>query len=193
MAETHDLAKQKRSLRRELAIRRDQIVDRAARSEVIRMRVCALPAFQRARAIHCYLAIRSEVETRDLIATALAQGKAVAVPVIGADRRMRHSWIRDIDLADFREDALGTLSPRQISPALPGDWDLTIVPLLGFDRQGYRIGYGKGYYDQLLSDSPTCAVGIAFAAQEVPLIPYEFHDRRLDIILSEDELILVNG
>jgi 5-formyltetrahydrofolate cyclo-ligase len=184
-----DTEAQKRLLRPALIARRAQISDREARSAAIGERIVALPAFQRARAIHCYLPIRAEVDTRLLVAAALEQGKAVAVPVIGADRRMSHSWIRDIDPADFTAGVLGTLTPRVIRPARPGDWDMTIVPLLGFDRAGYRIGYGKGYYDRLLAAAPAFMIGVGFAAQEVAGLPHADHDIRLDAIVTEDEII----
>lgn len=181
-----DIRATKRYLRRELLARRAQVEDRAVRSAQIAHHVLALPAFQAAYAIHCYLAIGSEVETAYLISAALTQGKAVVVPVVTDDGRLRHSWIRDIDMADFTTGSHGTLIPRRIIPALPGDWDLTFVPLLGFDRQGYRIGYGKGYYDQLLGAATTYAVGLAFQAQECPFIPHEPHDRRLDLVVTEE-------
>ncbi|NNJ09106.1 5-formyltetrahydrofolate cyclo-ligase [Chloroflexales bacterium ZM16-3] len=184
---------QKRLLRPRLMGQRDQIAGREDRSAAIREQIISQSAFQRARAIHCYLSIRSEVDTRLLIAAALDEGKAVAVPVIGPDRRMIHSWIRDIDPADFVEGVLGTLSPRIIRPALPGDWDLTIVPLLGFDREGHRIGYGKGYYDRLLAVTPAFAIGVAFAAQEVANLPHEAHDMCLDAIVTENEIIALRA
>ncbi|WP_129629514.1 5-formyltetrahydrofolate cyclo-ligase [Candidatus Oscillochloris fontis] len=176
---------QKRYLRRELLDRRAQIVDRELRSAQIVGHVLALPAFLHAHAIHCYLAIGSEVATYHLIAAALTQGKAVVVPVVTDDGRLGHSWIRDIDMADFTTGSHGTLIPRRIIPALPGDWDLTFVPLLGFDPQGYRIGYGKGYYDQLLTATPAYAVGLAFQDQACPHIPHEPHDRRLNLVVTE--------
>jgi 5-formyltetrahydrofolate cyclo-ligase len=179
----------KRRLRPELIARREQLTNRKRRSKAIRQRLIALPAFEHARAIHCYISIGAEVDTRLLIAAALDQGKAVAVPVIEPDQRMTHSWIRDIDSADFTEGALGTLTPRVIRPALPGDWDITIVPMLGFDREGYRIGYGKGYYDQLLAAAPAFAIGVAFADQEVAGLPHEDHDMRLDAIVTDSEII----
>ncbi len=181
-----NIRKVKRHLRHELLVRRAHIEDRAMRSAQIAHHVLALPSFQAAYAIHCYIAIHSEVETTHLISAALTQGKAVVVPVVTDDGRLRHSWIRDIDMADFTTGSHGTLVPRRIVPALPGDWDLTFVPLLGFDRQGYRIGYGKGYYDQLLGAATTYAVGLAFQAQECPMIPHEPHDRRLDLVVTEE-------
>jgi 5-formyltetrahydrofolate cyclo-ligase len=64
-----------------------------------------------------------------------------------------------------------------------------LVPLLGFDRSGQRLGYGKGYYDRLLIRSTKPAYGLAFAIQEVPALPAEEHDCPLDGIITEDEVI----
>ncbi|MEI8307812.1 MAG: 5-formyltetrahydrofolate cyclo-ligase [Chloroflexales bacterium] len=180
---------EKHRLRRELMTRRDQTTGRDVRSEAIRERVLASPVFQHARAIHCYLSIRSEVDTHFLIAIALTQGKAVAIPVLDSNRRLRHSWINGIDPADFTEGVFGTLAPRVIRPVDPGDWDLTIVPMFGFDRDGYRIGYGMGYYDRLLAAAPTTTLGVAFSAQEVAALPHAPHDMPLDFIATEDEMI----
>lgn len=63
-----------------------------------------------------------------------------------------------------------------------------LVPLLAFDRAGYRLGYGGGYYDRTLAalaqNQPT-SIGLAFAAQEVDTLPHEAHDRRLDWVITE--------
>lgn len=183
------IAEQKRLLRREAGARRDALADRADRSATIRDRVAALAPYRTAAAIHCFLAIRSEVDTRPLVAAALAAGKAVAVPVI-VGGSMAHSWITSLDAAAFAPGQLGTASPLSLSPAHPGDWALTIVPLLAFDRAGYRLGYGKGYYDGLLAQGAGLAVGVAFACQEVPVIPREAHDQPLDLIVTEEGVIV---
>ncbi len=66
------------------------------------------------------------------------------------------------------------------------------MPLLAFDRAGRRLGYGAGYYDRTLAALPgRRAIGCGFAAQEVPTVPVEAHDRRLDAIATEDGVILV--
>ncbi len=71
--------------------------------------------------------------------------------------------------------------------------DLLFVPLAAFDRTGNRIGYGAGFYDrtlrQLRAMKPVRAVGVAYAAQELPRIPNESHDESLDYVLTEHELI----
>ncbi|NTU84619.1 MAG: 5-formyltetrahydrofolate cyclo-ligase [Chloroflexales bacterium] len=177
-------------MRREASARRNALDGREARSAAIRGRVAALPAYQAAAAIHCFLPIRSEVDTRPLVAAALAAGKAVAVPVVGPGGALAHSWIDDLDAAAFTRGQLGTASPLCFQPAHPGGWALTIVPLLAFDRAGYRLGYGKGHYDQLLAQLEGLAVGVAFACQELPDLPREPHDVPLAMIITEDELIV---
>jgi 5-formyltetrahydrofolate cyclo-ligase len=71
--------------------------------------------------------------------------------------------------------------------------DILLVPLLAFDRAGHRIGYGAGYYDltiaALRERKPIIAIGLAFAAQEVPAVPATPRDARLDLVLTEREVI----
>jgi 5-formyltetrahydrofolate cyclo-ligase len=71
--------------------------------------------------------------------------------------------------------------------------DIVIVPLLAFDRAGRRLGYGAGYYDMTITGlrarKPVIAVGIAFAAQEIPRVPTTARDAALDLVLTEHEVI----
>lgn len=69
-------------------------------------------------------------------------------------------------------------------------YDLVIVPLLGFDRSGNRLGYGGGYYDKFLSRN-NCkeAIGLGYSLQEVKSLPVEEHDQKLDLIITEKEII----
>ena len=85
----------------------------------------------------------------------------------------------------------GIREPKPEAPeAFP---DILIVPLAAFDRSGYRLGYGAGYYDmtiaRLRSMKPVIAIGIAFAAQEVPELPKTPRDEKLDFMLTEREVI----
>ena len=71
------------------------------------------------------------------------------------------------------------------------------MPLAAFDRAGHRIGYGAGYYDMtinaLRARKAVTAIGIAFAAQEIPRVPATEHDERLDLVLTETETIDFRG
>jgi 5-formyltetrahydrofolate cyclo-ligase len=183
------IAEQKRALRREAIARRDALENRQKLSEAICDRLLGLPQFQAAPAIHCFLPIRSEVDTRPIVMAALAAGKAVAIPITMSSGPLQHAWIDSLDPDKFELGQFGTARPRTPRPAFPGDWKLTVVPLLAFDRRGIRLGYGKGYYDQLLAQAAGCAVGVAFAALELPNLPREPHDYPLDLTVTERELI----
>lgn len=185
-----DMLARKSVLRRDLRARRDALTDRDARSAAICAQLAQLPALQRARAVHCYLPIRSEADPRPLLRELLLKGKSVVVPVVRAgSRELAHAWLDTLAAAELEAAGFGTLQPRHQRPASIGDWDLTIVPLLGFDRRGYRIGYGQGFYDRLLAATPAISVGLAFATQEVPTLPVESHDVALDYIITENEII----
>jgi 5-formyltetrahydrofolate cyclo-ligase len=75
--------------------------------------------------------------------------------------------------------------------------DIVIVPLAAFDRHGHRIGYGAGYYDltinALRAQKKVIAIGIAYAAQEIPKVPATERDARLDLVLTEREIIDFRG
>lgn len=160
------------------------------KSTAICTRVTTLPSFVAARVLHCYLPIRSEVDTRPLLAAALARGIGVVVPVVRPDvADLAHSWVTSLTAEDLEVGSFGTLQPRILQPAEVGVWDLIIVPLLAFDRAGYRLGYGKGYYDRLLTGAPAHTIGVAFAIQEAPALPHEPHDIPLDWIVTENEVI----
>jgi len=75
--------------------------------------------------------------------------------------------------------------------------DILLVPLLAFDRRGNRIGYGAGYYDMTIAKfratKPVVAAGIAYAAQEIDTVPVTARDARLDLVLTEREVIDLRG
>lgn len=141
---------------------------------------------QKGRVLSGYMPMRTEIDP--LPAMAAHQGP-VCVPVIpgpGQPLRFRE-WTPGCAMVagDF-----GALIPAE------GAWlepEVLIVPLLSFDRLGYRLGYGGGFYDRTLerlrSRGATLAVGFAFAAQEVDALPIEPTDQRLDAILTETGLI----
>ena len=180
----------KSALRAAAILRRDRLDDREQRSAAICALAMASPMYAAARAIHCYLPMRSEVDTRPLIADALAHGKRVAVPiVVPKAAELAHAWLESLAADALAPGVFGTSNPRDLQPAAPGDWDVVIVPLLAFDRRGHRLGYGKGYYDRLLAASRAASIGVGFAAQEIDALPAEAHDMALHYVITERELI----
>jgi 5-formyltetrahydrofolate cyclo-ligase len=138
------------------------------------------------RALSGYMPMRTEIDP--LPAMAAHQG-LVGVPVImgkGQPLRFRE-WSPG---ARMVEGAFKALIPEE------GAWiepQVLIVPLLAFDRRGYRLGYGGGFYDRTLeglrAKGPVFAVGFAFAAQELDKVPTEPTDQRLDAIVTEKGVI----
>jgi 5-formyltetrahydrofolate cyclo-ligase len=129
-----------------------------------------------------YMPMRTEIDP--LPAMAAHQG-VVCVPVImGAGQALR-----------FREWSPGcTMLPGEFGALIPaeGAWvepEVLIVPLVGFDARGYRLGYGGGFYDRTLEAlrrrGPVLAVGFAFAGQEMAEVPIEATDQKLDVIVTE--------
>jgi 5-formyltetrahydrofolate cyclo-ligase len=137
-----------------------------------------------------YLPMRSEIDPRPAMA---AHRGPVCVPVVAGRGR---------PLA-FRAWSPGAaLVPGTFGAPVPeeGDWltpAVLIVPLLAFDRAGYRLGYGGGFYDRTLAAlraaGPVAAIGFAFAAQEVPAVPREPTDAPLDLVVTETGPISVGS
>ena len=140
--------------------------------------------------VSVFLPIRDEPDTRPLLARLAAAGFATALPVTPprGEPLMFGAWRSGEPLAAGR---FGTAEPTAGAPLV--DPDLLFVPLAAFDRRGFRLGYGAGYYDgaleRLRRHKPVLAVGVAFAAQEVESVPTEPHDQRLDAVLTEAGLL----
>ena len=132
-----------------------------------------------------YAAIRDELDPARLIALLASQGHPVALPVTvtrGEPLEFRR-WKSGIELqrGDFSVPVPGKDAPV-LTP------DILLVPLLAFDLEGYRLGYGAGYYDRTLaglrSQGEIIAVGLAFDAQRVESVPHDGYDERLDWVLT---------
>jgi len=154
-------------------------------------RVKLLPQWRAAGFVCSYVASKlGEVATLPLIESALAERKRVCVPVI--DRRDRGLYLVEVtSLEGFVPGPFGILEPaagRRLPPAeLP--WDLALVPGLAFDRLGRRIGFGKGYYDRLLSERAAPRIGLAFSFQLIQRVPTLPHDVPVDLVVTESETI----
>lgn len=136
-----------------------------------------------------FLPIRSEADIRSLMDGLRIRGARICVPVI-IDRQT--IVFRDLkDAGALVPGSFGTLGPADDAALL--EPDILLVPLSAFDSRGQRIGYGGGYYDRAIAllrqkGLARRLIGIAFDCQEVPSVPAEPHDVRLDAILTESGL-----
>ena len=135
-----------------------------------------------------------EVNTRPLIQSLFGKGNPVVVPIIvREDYGLRLSYLRE--LSALVPSTFGVPEPIGSEiPAAAKDIGTIILPMLGFDRTGGRIGYGAGYYDRFLSKNPVMRkIGIAFACQEVGRLPVDENDIRMDVIITEDGIVYPGG
>lgn len=185
----HRLKRSKRAIRREVLARRDLLDprERSARSARIAERVLSLPETLAARVVMAFWSFGSEVETRPLIHGLHEIGARVVLP------RIRQGEVSAVAYAPgdpVTPTRFGAMEPIGDEVG-PDGVDLVLVPGVAFDRFGARVGYGGGYYDRFLGrtrpDAP--AIGIGFALQVLERVPEGGMDRRLDAVVTEDEVI----
>lgn len=176
----------KAALRAQALARRDalELDDRLLWDEAITERVLALPAFPQGP-VSAYWPMRSEADPRPSLEGLHERGLPLCLPAIVDGRMLFRRWA---PWEPIVPGGFGTLVPSpqqpQVRPAV------LIVPFAAFDRRGFRIGYGKGYYDRAIAElRPLATVGIGYAAQEIEAVPDEPHDRSLDWIVTENETI----
>ena len=166
---------------------------RAAAAQAIAARPFPMPVPPGA-IVSGFMPLKSEINPLPLMRTLADAGAKLALPVVAGKGRpltMRAFTFRDVL-------ASGVWGIREPKPEAPEVFpDILLVPLLAFDRSGHRIGYGAGYYDMtitaLRARKSVAAVGIAFAAQEVAQVPSTPRDARLDLVLTEREVIDVRA
>ncbi len=142
------------------------------------------------RCVSAFFPYQSEIDTRPLLGKLAGEGWTSALPIVVAKG----------EPLIFRRWYPG-------EPTVPGRWDIPIpsdraplvvpdvllVPMLAFDRNGYRLGYGGGFYDRTIAglrgEKKIIAIGVAYSGQEVDSVPRDAHDQPLDFVMTEREVI----
>jgi 5-formyltetrahydrofolate cyclo-ligase len=138
--------------------------------------------------ISAFHSFDTEISTFELFDKLVADGWIAALPVVIAKNTplVFRQWAPGDALVLGRWNI--KVPPEEAPEVLP---DVLLVPLLAFDRKGFRLGYGGGFYDRTLEKlrllKKVTAIGIAYAGQEVDAVPYEEFDQRLDWIMTEKE------
>ncbi|MEZ6130862.1 MAG: 5-formyltetrahydrofolate cyclo-ligase [Planctomycetaceae bacterium] len=182
----------KNALRKQAHANRNKQPDKDELSRRIVGAFMALPEYATAETVMFYVDVRSEVRTRFDLQAALDSGKTIVVPWCNDDGELelfRLSHMDELELGMYK-----ILEPRQDLRRLPEkqvpveSLDLIMVPGVGFDRRGARMGHGKGYYDKLLEHArpDTPLVALAFECQMFDDIPVAEHDVFMDRIITED-------
>ena len=182
---------------------RNAQIDKDAVSRVICDRFIAHPAYQQAETVMWYIHCRSEVRTEPALLRELETGKRMAVPYCTKDEQ-GHNKLGLWRLEDFAELVPGMWGilepPRQRwgevgKEIAPEQLDLIMVPGVGFDRNGGRLGNGAGYYDRLLVGVRADAVlsGVCYESQLFEQIAMEPHDVAMDTVMTEKTIYTGKG
>ena len=168
--------------------------DRHARSLAACQHRTATREFKTAQHIMIFMSMPSEIETSTLAVKAWQEGKSIAIPRMDwASKRMEPVEITSLDVnfqasgpgGAIREPVEGTVVPLALI-------DMIVIPGLAFDRHGYRVGRGRGFYDRFLSQQDfrgvRCALCFAEQLRLEPL-PCEAHDIPMDLIVTDREVI----
>lgn len=167
--------------------------ERTAADEAICAQVLGLEEYLRAQIVLTYLAFRSEIETRELIQESWARGKVVALPRCADKERMTWHIVGSLDA--LVESSFGVLEPPESFPqpsvaGLTAENSIAIVPGLAFDEQGYRLGYGGGYYDRFLADYSGVSVGLCRRANmATEALPLNEYDLPVDIVVTDTRVL----
>ncbi len=178
-------------LRQELRLRRaaaNQQNPDAAQKLAQRFQTITLPA----NAVSAgYVAVRDEIDPANTMQYLSAQGIQLSLPVVLSDQQPLE--FREYNFGDALNAGNAFKIPEPTADKSVVTPVIILVPLLGFDRTGHRLGSGKGLYDRtiahLRADRAVIAIGMAFAEQEIPKMRAEKHDQRLNIIVTPREVI----
>lgn len=179
----------KKRLRREILKKRKFFSNRTESDRKITQKlICECLKYEK---IFVYINYGSEVATTVFINEMLSKGKKIYVPVCDTSTCTMVAC-RIFSLNDLKKNEYGILEPLNHNE-LSFDFDAIVFPGAVFDVSGHRIGYGKGYYDKFVSElkAHSVKIGVCYDFQLQTEIPFETHDVKMDIILTESRKIIV--
>jgi 5-formyltetrahydrofolate cyclo-ligase len=184
------LKKEKDAIRRACADVRDSISkeDHLTYDTKIINTASAMVSFRHADIVLLYAPIKSEIDVMPIVEIALGRGKRVAFPKCNIEERtMKFHFIESLD--DLEIGAYGIREPKESLPVYDPEHStgvaICFVPGLAFDVYGYRLGYGKGYYDKFMNVFRGSTIGVAYTSQILPSLPRGRFDKHCDVLITE--------
>lgn len=186
-----DIRPIKAKLRADIKARRNEITaeERERLDSKITERIRHLWLYRDNKVLFTYVSISGETSTKQLIESAVADGKTVVVPrCVKGTRNMDFCVINSYD--DLEPGAFGVPEPKAECEIFTDYSEgFCIVPAMAFDPQGYRLGYGKGYYDRFLAEFGGKTAGICYNEFVIPKLPRGKYDKSVDLIVTEKRVI----
>lgn len=189
-----EVSEQKVMLRRELRARLRTIdaAELLRAGEGLRERLVQQSEWLAARTVMLFASMPEEPDLWPLAERALAEGRRLVLPRYDRDAGVYGvAEVRDLT-RDVQVGSFGIREPVSTCAVWSlNQLDLVLVPGLGFDREGHRLGRGKGFYDRMLSSRRGTACGVAMDWQILPAIPVEPHDQHVDCIVTPSRWLAV--
>lgn len=185
---------EKASLRKKLKAARASIPEEAKHSydDLIFQNVVKTDAYKNCRELLIYVSGGIEVGTHDIIRQAFLDGKLVLVPRCVSGTNIME-FFRICSFDDLEIGAYGILEPKQhCSEQTEFNDAICIVPALAFEKNGYRIGFGKGYYDRFLKGFSGPKLGICYEKFVIDDVYMEPHDIPVDLIVTEKKTLIID-
>lgn len=167
-----------RAARAALTEETKQTMDRKLAASVVSTMV-----YKGCRQILMYASKEDEICTTEIAVKALADGKTLFYPRCGENHSMTFYRVRSLE--DLKPGTFGVLEPDAGEPYQAMNGDICLVPAMTFDRFGFRLGYGRGFYDRFLSSFTGVTVGLCYSSFLEPNLPKGKYDVKVDVLLTE--------
>ena len=198
---TDNISQKKRELRAMMLLRRDALMplERERMSASITAQLLALPDYRQATTVMAYMSMGSEFSTLNFVQQVLLDGKRLVLPRV--DKLTRSLALHEVaDLHDLATGVWAISEPKPDAKICPlSEIDFILVPGLAFDRCGYRLGYGGGFYDRLFAKNmltvtktpASMRVSAAFSMQIIDAVPTTEEDQKVAVIITENEMMQI--
>lgn len=184
----------KKELRSYIKTKRKSVENKDEKDSLVVQNLLSLDEIKKADTVLCYISLDDEICTDEIVRVLLDSGKSVGAPYcVDNNGNMDFYYITDFD--DLRIQSFGVREPviEKCKKVTSFDNTIIILPGLCFDSNGNRLGYGKGYYDRFLQIHSLISVGLCYNSLIVKKVPTDMYDKKADIIVTENDIIRING
>ncbi|MGN1442534.1 MAG: 5-formyltetrahydrofolate cyclo-ligase [Acutalibacteraceae bacterium] len=185
---------EKAQLRNKFIAIRKNLGDKESKDEKIFNRLTAIDEIKEADFILAYASSPIEVDTYRFIEYTLRKGQKIALPVCLENANEMDFYLIESPDCLIPGKYKGIYEPdtSRCQKCEITDNTVCIVPGLSFDKNGYRLGYGKGYYDRFLAENPVFTVGLCYEECVSESLPFEEHDKCVSVLVTEKEIYKEN-
>lgn len=179
------IRKKKKELRLKISQQSAKISlkEKQAQSDEVFKTIEGLEQFRDAGTIALFWSLWDELPTHDMVKKWSSGEKQIVLPRVSGDTM---DFVKYTPECNMEEGSLGVLVPKEGETVDPEEIDLIIVPGVAFDKEGRRLGRGKGFYDNFVERTQAFRIGVCMNHQKVDVIPYEEHDKKVDMLVTPE-------